>query len=451
MKKHLIRLFLLMFFLSGCVNTPGSSIPTSVAPTATMPIPPAPTDTPATATAIPSPPTSTFIPASSPKGLIVAYVVEDELWIWKQDQLQLLEQRQNISEPMVSDDGEWLLFRQRHIDGVTPSDELWVIRTDGSELTRLVGSDDLTALADEEGSLLINDIDWLPGRQEILFNTEKIVEGPPGTWPVFDLYSLDLLGNVTRLAEPGQGGNFIPSPNGLHVALMTHSRIGVLDLESGEQRTLLELESVEVPSDSGPSTPKVVWDRQGQFVMTAILPRTLYYPEKYTGEPAQVWRLFVDGQVELIAEVQPFAPAAGVVFSPNLEYFFSLHDSCVDGMGMLTVHNLVSEEHPLLCVWNLPQWIPDSEHFIYELDGLWQLGSISARTNQPLDVLNVPTDPNFHASPPLTWINDEYFLLVLRSRDACTLSVATLAGVITEITSAPADVCPWQVDVSLPK
>jgi hypothetical protein len=460
MKTNLIRIFSLVFFLSGCGAPPfpaanATRVPivaTPIVPDATATILSTPTIAPQKSTMTPYPSTPTFISAPLPRDLSVAYVVEDALWIWKKNNPQLLIQRPNISAPVFSDDGQWLLFRQRliSINGGPASEEVWVIRTDGTELHRLVGSDDLKALTGEEALLLIDDISWLPNRHEVLFNTEKIIEGPPGSSPLFDLYSMDLSGEITRLLDPDQGGNFMASPTGTYVALVTNSSIGVLDLESGEQRTLFEFEPVGIPSDNGLPTPEVIWDPEGRFVMTTILPRNLYYPDKYAGEPTQVWRLFVNGHVELVAELQLVAPFTGIVFSPNLQYFFYLDNSCFDGMGMLYLHNLESgAEYSLDCVWNLPQWAPDSEHFIYQLDWFWQLGSIIDNINQPLDVLNVPPNPNARASAEWTWINSEYFLLFLRSEDICTLNVATLQGVVTEVANTPADVCPWMFDFNL--
>jgi hypothetical protein len=464
MKIHLASLFSLMSFISGCVpatvSTPLSGTNTTQAPaivtpivsTATVTILPTPAVTLPTSTTTPYPSTPTFISASLPSDLIVAYVVGDALWVWKQNSSRLLLQRQNISAPVFSDDGQWLLFRQRHFssDGSAhPSDELWVVRTDGSEIKRLVGSDDLLALTGKP--VLMDYFSWLPGHHKILFNTEEIIDGPPGSSPLFDLYSVDLAGQVTQLLGPGGAGRFVSSPDGTHVALATGSSIKVFDLETGNQRTLLEFEQVGIPMDGGPPTPKVIWDPNGQFVLTSILPKNLYYPEKYAGEPEQVWRVFINGQTEIIAELQPFVPAPGITFSPDLQHFFYLHNSCFDGMGMLYVYDMESaEEYPITCVWNLPQWLLDGQHFIYELDWLWQMGNISDNTNQPLDVLNVPTDPNVRASP-LTWINNEYFLLLLRSRDVCTLNIATLRGVVTEIASTSPDFCPRSIDFSLPK
>ena len=463
MKTLLAGLLSLMFFLSGCATAPVSAplsvtntaqqipaIVTPIVPNATVDIFPTTATLPVPSTTT-YPSTPTFISASLPNDLIVAYVVEDALWVWKQNSPRLLLQRRNISAPIFSDDGQWLLFSQRHIspDGSAPTmDELWVVRTDGSEIKRLVGSDDLLALTGKK--VLMDYFSWLPGHHEILFNTEEIIDGHPGSSPLLDLYSVDLEGQITQLIGPGDAGRFVSSPDGFHVALMTGSRIKVFDLETGKQRILLEFEPVGVPIDGGPRTPIVTWDPNGQFVMTFILPKNLYYPEKYAGEPEQVWRLFINGQTEIIAELQPFVPAPGITFSPDLQHFFYLHNSCFDGMGMLYVYDMKSaEESPITCVWNLPRWLPDSEHFVYDL-GSWQLGSISDKTNQRLDVLNNPTDPNVRASP-FTWINDEYFLLVLRGQDVCTLNIATLRGVVTEIASASPDFCPRSIDFSLPK
>ena len=464
MKIHPAGSFSLIFFLSGCATAPVSipfsvtntaqQIPASVTPivpTATVDIFPT-TATQPISTTTPYPSTPTFISASPPNGLIVAYVVEDALWIWKQNSPRLLIQRRNISAPIFSDDGQWLLFRERHIssDGsAPPSDEIWVVRADGSEIKRLVGSDDLLALTGKK--VLMDYFSWVPGHHQILFNNEEIIDGPPGSLPLFDLYSVDLTGQITQLLEPGDAGRFVSSPDGTHVALVTGSRIKVFDLETGKQRTLLEFEPVEVGIDGGPRTPRVVWDPQGQFVITWILPPKFYYPE-YAGEPEQVWRLFLNGQVELVAQLHPVTQNhAGINISPDLQYFFYLNGYCPDAMGMLYVRNMnSSEEYPLHCVWNLPRWLPDSEHFIYNL-GDWQLGSIYDTTSQPLDVLNVPTDPNVRVPPQLTWINDEYFLLFLRSQDVCTLNIATLRGVVTEIARTPPDLCPRRVDLSLPK
>lgn len=430
MKSQLIKFFSLILFLSGCSRVP------ALTPLSVSTVPPAPT----------------FIAASLPEGLAVAYIVEDALWLWKQNSTKLLIQQEHIFDPQLSDDGQWLIFRQEHIslEEKIHTEDVWAIRTDGSELHRLLGSDDLTARMGEEVSHFINDISWLPGRHELLFNTDQKIEGPPEIWPVFDLFLLDLSGHITRLADPGAGGRFTPSPDGLYVALATDERVGILNLENGERRTLLDFQPLELGCECI-AIPRVAWDPESQFVLISIPPHKLHSPEEYAGEPEKVWRLFVNGKAELVAQWMPLARVSGIEADPKLQYFLYLHDSCADAMGMVQVHELTSgKESALFCAWELPQAIPDGEHFIYEWDGLWRLGDVSDATGNdpPLDVLNVPTDPTVHHSPRLIWVDDEYFLLVLRGEEACTLSIATLQGVVTEIIRTPPDLCP-EPDLSL--
>jgi len=457
MRTKLFILLIFAVFLLSCMSVPGFS----VIDVTQTPAVSSPTVIPAaTSTFTPSPDLTlpiaspTFISASLPDGLSITFVIKDELWIWKQNRLQLFAQQENISHPMLSDDGQWLLFQQRYISSdfsAPPFDELWVARTDGSELHRLLGRDDLVTITGDEAALLIFDANWIPESHQILFNTERVLNGPPRSTPLFDLYSLDLQGQAKRLAEAGAGGRFRISPTGTHVALMTNSRIAVLDLRSGEQLTLLEFKPLLIPSEIM-FIPRVVWDPRGRFMMTSIPPEKMHYSD-YAGEPVQVWRLFVDGQAELIAEFQPFIPNPSVSFSPNLQYFLYLNNSCLGKWGILTLHDIpTAAEIPLIdCTMELPAWTPDNEHFYLQVEGLWQLGSISSDAYKTLDFLNVPTKPNVHIPPQLTWINDEYFLLVLRSVDACTLTVATLQGIVTEIARTAPDTCPRDVDFSLAK
>ncbi|HRQ32649.1 MAG TPA: hypothetical protein PLM89_06060 [Anaerolineales bacterium] len=457
MKTYLIRLFIFIFLLTSCTPAPLSTPPSVVDNTQT---PVVATSAITTLTVIPSPTvavtpkisTPTFISAPLPDDLVVAYVVEDALWLWTQNGSQILAQQKNIYRPAFSEDGQWILFRQRYtsLDGIAPTfDELWTVRTDGSEIKRLVGSDDLMALTGK--NVLIDYFGWLSGHRKILFNTEEIIEGPPGSMPLFDLYSVDLAGQITQLLGQGDAGRFTPSPNGMHIALATGSRIKVFDLESGKQQTLLEFEPVGIPIDGGPPAPKVVWDPDSQYVITSILPQYLYYPEKYAGEPEQVWRLFLNGEVELVAQLQPVSQNhAGISISPNRQYFFYLNGYCPDAMGVLYVRSLTSsKEHPLTCVWNLPRWLPDSEHYIYNL-GLWQLGNIHSNAIQPLDILNASSGLDVDASSQ-GWIDDNYFLLILRSSDTCALYISTLQGIVTEITRTPPDKCPREINFSFLK
>ena len=62
------------------------------------------------------------------------------------------------------------------------------MRTDGSELHRLLGPEDLVSLTGNEAALFIYNVDWIPSSHKILFNTEKVIQGTPGSIPLFDLF-----------------------------------------------------------------------------------------------------------------------------------------------------------------------------------------------------------------------------------------------------------------------
>ncbi|HEX2993608.1 MAG TPA: hypothetical protein VHP14_02225 [Anaerolineales bacterium] len=356
--------------------------------------------------------------------------------------MQLLIRRENIFDPLLSDDGQWLVFQQRHNhpNGSISMVEVWATRTDGTELHRLIGSDDLNFLVNDETAHFIHQIAWVPGRHELLFNTEKVIEGPPERWPVFDLFLLDLSGKVIRLAKAGQGGKFFPSPDGSYVAVASSSRIRILDLKNGGQRASLKFDPVGLGCECV-YIPEIAWDPGSQFILTAIAPQNLYYPETYNDELERVWRLSSNGRVDLVSQFQPLALGEGIKTAPTAQYFFYLSTSCPDAMGMLHVYNLASgEATPLFCVWNLPHWVPDGEHFIYNWDLVWRFGSIfeSTGADRPLDLLNAFPDTNSQ----LTWMDTEYFLLRSRNKDTCTLSIASLEGIIKEIVRTTSDVCP---------
>ncbi|RPJ28491.1 MAG: hypothetical protein EHM33_04260 [Chloroflexi bacterium] len=207
MKTKIIVSSILLLLAACTAPSTVVSSPTALHPTPSATVTPSSAAT-LTATTTSPAPTPAFTSALLPDGLVVAYIVNDELWVWKENHAQLLIQRQNIFDPLLSDDGQWLIFKQWHL-GEVVSEEVWVMQTDGSKLHRLLGPNELRSLADEETLLLANDISWLPGRHELLFNTQELIAGPPGSRPIFDLYSLDLSGQITRLADPGQGGKVL--------------------------------------------------------------------------------------------------------------------------------------------------------------------------------------------------------------------------------------------------
>ena len=438
------------------VASPPINRPTAVLPLDTPSPAPRPTPTPIPAEE--KSPISALSPTSSPEnspqpalayndaplpdGLRITYITQDTLYLWEGGQTFQLLTLPDISHPSLSTDGQWIVFQQYQPEGSPPccAFEVWAIRSDGSDLHRLLSLADPDALAVNDHLNFLDQIAWVPGRHELVFSTQHEIDGPPGILPTLDLYLLDITGQVSPLVEPGRGGwYFVPAPTGRYAVLVHGSRISRVDLQSGEYISLLEFNPVGTGTDF-PFLPSVVWDPDGRFVMTWIPPENLYRYD-YNDEPVQLWRLFMSGTAEQIYRRPAFQPTT-FNLSPDLRYLLYLDHGCVDGMGMLHVRDLTTgEEQPRYCVAGLPRWAADSRHFFFRNGNIWQIGNVLDTSTQAAGIL----DPK-----QMRWIDGRHFLLNLRGRGTCTLTVATLQGVIAEIVSAETEDCP-DVGFSLPE
>lgn len=439
------QLVFMVFFLLSCT-------PTNLTPT--VEIISTPSAIPTENVVIPTS-TPNVLPENILEDLTIAYRVRDDIdlysiWIWKHNALKKVLQQKHIYKPIISSDGEWLIFLQLKFvtDHNLQTDEIWLMRTDGSDLQLLLSSDELNNLSYDGRVLDIIQIDWIPNQEKLLFTTNNNFAERPGIDPNFDLYSLDLKGQITKLADPEDGGHFTISPNGQYVAVASRNRIGIINLETSENLTLLNFEPFLQPCECY-SVPPVFWNTQSDFILTEIRPYNLLYSD-YIGEPVRVWKLSVNGQIELVTEFQP--PSIGIEASSNFKYFFYSHVGCDDkvkmsehrakkvysgsGPSTLYIYNLEhqSGEAYFCFSGNSIEWMPDSEHFIYHFNGLWQLGDINDKNNsQPIEFLNMLNEFNVGISEHWVWIDDEYFLLKLQNEETCTLNIATLQGIVKEV------------------
>ncbi len=394
-------------------------------------------------------PTLTYIDSPIPDGLQIAYITQDTLYLWKESQTFKVVTRPNISRPLLSTDGQWIIFQQYQPDNPPPccAFEVWAIGSDGSDLHRLLSLNDLAGLAVDDQLNFLDQIAWVPGRHELLFSTEHTIEGPPGVFPTLDLYLLDLAGQVTPLIEPGQGGwSFVPAPTGQYAVLVDSWRISRVDLQSGDYRTLLEFKVVGMGTDF-PFRPTVVWDPNGRYIMTWIPPENLYRLD-YKDEPVQLWRLFMAGAVEQVYQRPAFQPFT-FSLSSNLRYLFYVDRGCVDAQLFLHIRDLVTgKEQSRYCVWNFPRWAPDSETYFFWDYGKWHMGNVFDSTVQPLDFFSSSNELGGDSSRMLSWINDSHFLFRMNNQESCIIYIATVEGVVAEIVRAHPDSCPM-VDYSL--
>jgi hypothetical protein len=397
-------------------------------------------------------PTPTFIQSDLTQGLKVVYISNDALYLWEEGQVKELVVKESIRSPSISDDGEWIRFTHK-VQEVHPRSEIWAVRSDGSDIRRLLSTERIASLS-EEGELFIDHLTWIPGQHQFLFNTQDVIDGPPGSHRNYDLYLLDLDGNLRQLASPENGGVFFPSPDGRYIALAQPKRISLFDLEAGTNQVLLEFEAMVSPGGF-PGAPVLHWDKTGSSITTSISPSYVYYPDQYGGEPEQIWQLHINGQAELLAEVEPIVgwPTA-VNLSPTSDYYFYYEAGvCLDGAFRVPhLRKLPSGEEirQYPCTSYLPEWIQDGESFFYRQDGIWTLGNVKNPSTQQLEFLNLPTAKNI--SPPLSthWLNGSLFFLRIHSPEGCNLLLGSPDGLIASVYQSQSRDC-LGFDYILPK
>jgi Tol biopolymer transport system component len=456
MKKLWVYLCLLITISASCVSQETHPTPTLDWGPATLP----PTWTPhPTGTSpywTPQPTITSTLPvyADIPDNLQVVFTGENTLYLWKKGELTELLKGGSVHSPTISSDGEWVVFHQQvKEDHEHPRDEIWAVRSEGGDLHRLLSTEEISSLIEDKPQLIINHLSWMPNNQQILFNTEEVIEGPPGSWYVFDLYQLDISGEIKTLANPGEGGDFYPSPDGRFIAIATTKRIGVIDLKNGTTQTLLEFDPLLIPTEAY-STPRLHWDRTSTYITTSIPPQHIYSPWEYKGELEQIWRLHITGEADLITEVDPVVGRPTIVkISPYGDYYFYFeYGKCGDG-AMFTSHLKIlpsgDEIFELPCTFNEPEWTPDGEHFMYEENLKWLLGSVEEATIHHLDYLDLPTAPNIY--PPIIsfWLNESYNLIRWYSPQGCEFLLASTDRILASIYKYPAGLCP-RLDYSFP-
>jgi hypothetical protein len=266
---------------------------------------------------------------------------------------------------------------------------------------------------------------------------------------MFDLYLLDISGELRQLAEPGDGGDYFPSPDGRYVATSTTRRIGLIDLKTGEDQILLEYDPLQIPTEAW-RTPELYWDRGSQHFTATIPPPDIFYnpewPGGYAGGLEQIWRMYITGEVELLVEIEPSVGRSTVLsISPYAEYYFTTEGgSCGDGDFFIS-HLLTlpeGEELMTLPCWpDFPTWLPDGISFEYRSDEGWHLGNVNLPLTHDISFVRQPTADNVWPDVSLEWIDTTSFISRKRISPDCELYFGTVDGHMSPLFDQT-DYCP---------
>ena len=445
-KKKICFLLLLIVFVGGCAPL--------LPPEADLPPIPSETQQPAALPTTWTPvPVITTTPTSIakffPGELLLAYILDDTIYLWNDGEVVELHTQERISNPAISYDGTWVTFYQ-YEQTEYPIVEIWAIGIDGNNLHRLLSREEIAVLPEDDSQLMIRDYDWMPTTHKLLFTTLRVIEGPPGVSPMFDLYLLDISGELHQLAPPGEGGDYFPSPDGRYVATSTTRRIALIDLETGENQTLLEFDPLLIPTESW-RTPNLYWDRTSQHFTATIPPSDIYtpsdWPGGYAGGLEQIWRMHITGEVELLAEVEPVVGAPTVLsISPYAEYYFNIErGTCGDGAFFITHLRTLPDGKELLtlpCSSEFPDWLPDGKSYYYRPEGKWFIGDVHESITHELNFGNNPAAGNVPRHS-MEWIDHTSLLLRNRSSDGCIISLGNKDGLLLPLGKSDTSSCPW--------
>ena len=365
----------------------------------------------------------------------MVYMLDGTIYLWKEGKVTELLKQDSVSPVSLSYDGNWLALSKK-VQEDHPRYEIWVIGIDGVNLYRLLSVEEIAALPEDDSQLIIQDYDWMPTTHQLLFTTHRVIEGPPEVSPMFDLYLLDISGKLRQLAAPGDGGDYFPSPDGRYVATSTTRRIALIDLETGENQTLLEFEPLRIPTEAW-HTPNLHWDRTSQHFTATIPPPDIYtppdWPGGYSGGLEQIWRMHITGETELLAEVEPSVGRPTVLsISPFAEYYFNTEwGNCGDGDFFITRLLTLPEGEELFtlpCWPAFPAWLPDGISFQYRSEEGWHLGNINKPITHDLSFVRQPTADNVWPDVSLEWINTSSFIRRKYISPNCELYFGTVDG-----------------------
>jgi dipeptidyl aminopeptidase/acylaminoacyl peptidase len=333
-------------------------------------------------------PTITASPIPGSPVLRVAFARDGNVWLWEEGrEARVLTSAGGVTSVQVSDDGAVIAFMR--------GDELWMIRSDGTDERPLVSRADLETMESRDLydlPVVLYHSDWIPGTHTLAFDTRLRTE--IGLALRDDLHVIDAdTQEHTMLLPPGAGGEFHCSPDGQQIAVVTADTIHLIDTGGGNRRAVLVYTSPATRSEAQ-YYAHPVWAADSRSLRVAIPPAD---PYARPSQPSSIWDLYTDGMpARLLGDVTA-APASPYVFSPDLRHiaYLGRAEGTLPGSGEgLMVTDLESEETTIYYpqALSIYDWSPDSQYFAFATHTqrpqayLGRLGSIAVPVHDDASV-----------------------------------------------------------------
>jgi Tol biopolymer transport system component len=368
---------------------------------------------------------STATPEPGPLHASVAYVKEDNVWLWTSDQEPMpLTDNRGVTDVKISDDGQVVAFAR--------GNELWMVRSDGTDERVLISGSDLAAMQPKppfELPVVPNRFAWVPGTHIVVYNTRVRTDIGLALNDDLRLVDAESLKQNTML-PPSEGGEFYYAPDGRRIALVTSGKITVVDAD-GENRR-------EVFTYTPPATyseflyyAKPTWSADSSSLHVAIPPAD---PHARPPQATSIWRISIDvPSSHLIGNIVA-APGSDIAFSPDLQYVTYVgqpSDQPQQDQDALLVTELDSDQTTSYFpqAFAVYSWAPEGQHFAFlsnpELPRAWigQLGE------EAVPAYDDPSNPVVD----LSWIDAAHYLVIARTHRGWDILLGELDGSMVAI------------------
>jgi Tol biopolymer transport system component len=170
---------------------------------------------------------------------VVAYVQDGDLWIWSEatGQAQILIDIGDVIRVELSDDGELAAFVRQ--SGSNERSALWVVGRDGSSPRELVSEAEVRSNVDaaETESTDFTQLEWIPNTHRLLYSPAASSSQGQGGGRQGGVYMVDADGSAhAQLAPAEASAEFVASPDGGHVAMVTPTGLSFYSFEGSRLR-----------------------------------------------------------------------------------------------------------------------------------------------------------------------------------------------------------------------
>lgn len=390
---------------------------------------------PVEASATPAPePTDPAAPPKSSVGRTVVFIDDGNPWLLPQDgEARQVSESGDAIDVLVSDDGQRVVFLRREVGEDEPLPvEVRAVNRDGSGEATLLGPSDFDSLY-PLGEMLHNDlsaIDFIPGSHQLLVNTRAIPTGP-GLLKYDDLLLLDAdSGELTLLFPPGEGGDFLPSPDGQRMAIIRPDSLSLAAIDGSN--LLPEVVSYEpvLTYSEYQYYAQPIWSPDSSALAVAI-PNRDPLAEDAIGT---IWRIAAEGgSAAQLATYEGdffFAQQFGSsLIAPDFNSVAILRE--LEATDELLLAPFEGGEPSLYdsgsILWH--GWAPGGGSWVYSKDDPLQL-RLGQRGAAPTSLV---------AGSELVWIDSETFLYLSGERGSWTLRLGRLDGSTSDLAAPSGD------------